>query len=430
MNPENPFLAPRPKSAARRGGLAGFQPSLAAEVVFAITVAVCGVSLVLSKYSEIWPGPDLRLGTSESLPMRLLAVAGLGLSALLFAVADGHPFRRPLGRLLPLPLVCLIALTILVLFGSIQSRMAGNTESFFTLGMGLLAAPLAYWCFELAKDRDRLVVAMLIGLGIGTVPILASSVARFLGTDGAFCEYFPVPFACAAMIWFRWPVLAVRIPVAVLMVGMCVLSLKKTGVIACGALALPVLVDAVIVRFGPTRRAGMIITGLALLLIAGTAGIFTVMSDSYRSGAMGFRQYSFEFAWHQFLRSPLWGECYQGSSTIINPYLTGNRVAVHNDLLDIMRQGGLIALIAFVIGTLWPLWIMARHLRHWALVPPALKAMATAMIGSYAIMLFNPVLLTPDVAVVVWVVAAAGIWHCHQFKQGITAQETATWRTR
>jgi hypothetical protein len=187
------------------------------------------------------------------------------------------------------------------------------------------------------------------------------------------------------------------------------------------------MIDACIVRFGPTRRA-LLVMLLAIAVCAGlTALLFVVMADAYRSGEHGFRSYSFEIAWKDFLRSPVWGEWFQGSSTIINPYLPGERVAVHNDVLDIMRQGGVIALSCFLAATLWPILVLARHCRHWRLAPAPLKSCAAAIIGSYAIFLFNPVLLTPDVAVVLWVVVACGLWHCHAFAAAISAEETASW---
>lgn len=401
----------------------------AGEFVFGATIVLSCFSLVLDENSLIWTGPALRFGVHPSLAMRVVPVVCMMSAFLLFVLATGRAaLRRPLSHILPLPVICQLLLGAWVVLGSVYSRLVeNNAESFFALGMAIFTAPCAYWCFEMAPDRGRLVRILMISLAIGTAPVLASSMAKVFSTDGAYSEYFPVPFALAGLVWFVVPQTAVRVVVAVSTTLLCLFSLKKTGVIALGAMAMPMVIDACIQRFGATAKALRILVGLALAVLAATAGAFLLLADSFRSGEHQFRQYTYMIAWRQFTDSPLWGQLYTGSLTIHNPYYVEHPVMIHNDLLDVLRQGGVIALVLFLVSTLSSWWMLWRFRRYWSIAPAPLLGGAAALSGIFVILSFNPTLTTPDVATVVWTMIGSTLWHQIAFCQTIEERQTAAW---
>jgi O-antigen ligase len=152
-------------------------------------------------------------------------------------------------------------------------------------------------------------------------------------------------------------------------------------------------------------------SGLALLALAALAAFLIANRTPYLpSGSPQFRLLTYERAWHRFLASPLWGtlftapgaEKFRGFDTGVS----NNILPTHSDVLDLLANGGVLAI------ALW-LWGLARVMRlAWrALHRPlaatdpltpyahALACMSVAGVLTYA---FNPILLQPDKALLLW----------------------------
>jgi hypothetical protein len=404
----------------------------AGHAAFVLTVLISAFSLVLSPYSLIWPGPDIRLGTNLSLLPRMIPVMGMLATAGIYIWARGRAtIRRPLRHLMPAPIVAQAILAVWMLGAGTYAKVVDqNPDTFFTVGAALLAGPCAFLCWELSGDAKLMDRTFVICLIIGSLPILASSIAKLFSEDGAFSEYYPVAFAALGLSWFRWRHPAARTTVGVLALFLCLLSRKKTGIIACGALVVPVMVDAIVRRWGVSLRSGMLFLAAAVLVAVLTAAGLWLGQESFRSGEHAFRQYSFEVSWQQFLESPLWGQWYLGSSAIHNPYYPTVRIAVHNDILDVMRQGGVLAMGLFLMATLSPWWVLWCHRKRWADIPGPILGGATAITGTYAIIAFNPTLLTPDIAVIIWTLAGSTVWHEVAFVDSCRVRDSVAWRYR
>lgn len=434
--PHNPFmggLRPQVGSHSRSRSRSRQWLVTAGEWAFGLTIAICGISLVLHESSAIWRGPNLRLGVHPSLAPRLIPLVGMLIATACFVLSTGgRTFKRPLKRLLPVSVVCLLVLAVLVVGGSVYSRVIdGNPNTFFSLGFVILCGPCACWCFELTPDPARLLRVWMVALAAGTVVVLVSSLARlFFTMDGGFTEHFPVVFALAGLMWFMQPTAGIRVIIGLVVAAVCLLSFKKSGIISFGAMALPVVVDACIRRFGATQRTAAILFAMCLSVVVMNAVIFFALSTSFRSGEHLFRQYSYDIAWQQFLESPIIGQVYTGESAVWNPYYPGERVAVHNDVLDVLRQGGVVGFILFAIPMYGSWWFLWCYRKYWKQAPPGLLGGAAAVYGTTVVFLFNPTLLTPDIAAIVWTMLGCTIWHQGSFRSGIRSQETVTWLHR
>jgi hypothetical protein len=128
------------------------------------------------------------------------------------------------------------------------------------------------------------------------------------------------------------------------------------------------------------------------------------------TGNVSYRGYTYELAWQRFLDSPWWGTLFAveavGKFTLYSVGDTDNLLATHSDLLDILANGGVIGVTLWAYG----LWRIARaagsHVlrpqfldRAWAPQAHALAVMSAAGVVTYT---FNPILLQPSMAYLLW----------------------------
>jgi len=149
---------------------------------------------------------------------------------------------------------------------------------------------------------------------------------------------------------------------------------------------------------------------LAFLAAAVVAYIAIQGSVNLPTGNPEYRLHTYAIAWQRFAESPLWGTLFAVEAVEkFTPYaigIAGNRLPTHSDVLDLLANGGLVALLLWTAGLAAIVRIAVRKLLHpefvrdaWAPYGHTLAVLSFAGIFTYA---FNPLLLQPAMSYLLW----------------------------
>jgi len=311
----------------------------------------------------------------------------------------------------PLLLLCLF-----VLAGSAYAvYVNGVKESFRGLGLGMLFLPL------MALSVRTAARPMLLMKCMATIYVLLvlTMLVLLVSTKHLFHEsiYMAVPlgayFICASKprVW--------QLLLGLALIGTCAFSFKNTTFIVM-LVTLAGCAAVSVARIFRTRDRLTAITQLylaILVLAAVTAGIYIAyitFRKELPSGNVDYRMEMYGIAWRHFLSSPIWGSAFTDSSVT---YFRLFKVAVgtqylptHSDVLDLLSQGGTIAL-ALWLGTVWRIlsigWATLRKLmsdapeedlRPWRW----LFVMVLIQINAVIVYSFNPPLINPIQGFWIW----------------------------
>lgn len=148
---------------------------------------------------------------------------------------------------------------------------------------------------------------------------------------------------------------------------------------------------------------------LAVVAVAVYGALAYQRGSLLPTGNPQYRLHTYELAWNRFVESPLWGTGFTGAAT---EKFTGYQIksakgilATHSDILDLAAQGGLLALCLWIWGYVR---IMRLSLRHILRERPrddsaaAAHALACMSLTSIFVYAFNPILLQPVKALLLW----------------------------
>jgi hypothetical protein len=128
------------------------------------------------------------------------------------------------------------------------------------------------------------------------------------------------------------------------------------------------------------------------------------------TGNPEYRLHTYEIAWGRFTESPLWGTLFAVEAVEkFTPYaigIAGNRLPTHSDVMDLLANGGLVALLLWMSGLFAVVRIAFRRLLRpeavrdqWAPYGHTLAVLSFAGVFTYA---FNPILLQPSMSYLLW----------------------------
>jgi O-antigen ligase len=148
----------------------------------------------------------------------------------------------------------------------------------------------------------------------------------------------------------------------------------------------------------------------AASIAVGVCFLLYFREDYLPSGNVEFREFTYRAAWQQFLDSPIWGTAFSAESvrkfTLFTVGIARNRLPTHSDLMDLLANGGLLAIGLWLFGYLrigvfaYRRILAPRFLHYpWASQGHTFAAISLAAIVVYA---FNPILLQPEMAFMVW----------------------------
>lgn len=128
------------------------------------------------------------------------------------------------------------------------------------------------------------------------------------------------------------------------------------------------------------------------------------------TGNPEYRLHTYALAWERFVESPLWGALFAGEAVEkFTPFAIGiadNRLPTHSDVLDLLANGGIVAMLLWAAGLGAVFRLAFRNILHprcvddaWAPYGHTLAVLSCAGVFTYA---FNPILLQPPMAYLLW----------------------------
>ncbi|HKU72161.1 MAG TPA: O-antigen ligase family protein [Burkholderiales bacterium] len=348
------------------------------------------------------------LALAIATPAIILTLIGSGLRA-----SWDEPERStgPAALLWPL-----LGLAIMITVGGVYARfLLGIQNSFLTVGLYVFTAYFAavMVCRSdnpvgLVRVHNRIILAGAFIMGL--------YLAAFYGSRQVYHEQIFLVIPMAALCFAARRGTFVRWGGGLFFLATAWLSQKYTAYLIGLLTAAWVAFFIIVPRAFPLRglqRSTLVywfwlMGGLAVLVFVflGVNGIIELPT-----GNVSYRGFTYEQAWNKFLDSPLWGTLFSVEAVekfdLYSIDDTNNMLATHSDFLDILANGGTIGFLLWAIG----LWRVVRIAfsnllqpamldRDWAPHAHALAVMSAAAVVTYV---FNPILLQPSMAYLVWV---------------------------
>lgn len=351
---------------------------------------------------------DMHTATKHIPMFILLAGALLSFLGDTFSVSNRtHP--SVLRVTWPLALEALL----LTLGGGYLRFYEHNTQSFLFMGWYmLLFVPVAGWLVRsptpLLAVRSAMLWILAISLFMGLLQLPFRHLAPFHELEFLF-----IP----SMLYYVFSARKSRTAYAGLglMIVFSIFSDKNTGYLV-GLICLAYLLWFKglpwLRQVSPFSRilSSYVATVLGLSGIGGLAYLVVHRKTYLPSGNPQYRLHTYAMMLKRFTKSPLWGNLYTDSSvehfTLFNTGRGNNILPAHSGILDILGNGGLLGISLWFFGLLAIAVFVYRNVLSPKLKPTpylpyahALSAMSLGAIMTYA---FNPLLLEPDKAFLVW----------------------------
>lgn len=356
-----------------------------------------------------------RIGITKHLPF-MVAVSGILLTNIgnwLFSPVRKRRVKHWQVFHTGLPLV-LLGLWIVI--GSTYARkVAGVNATFLTVGLYMLFAFMTARVIMLSKARAKIVRYFLLATGAIAIFMIVS-MAVTIGSNNLVSyhemEALVVPiavyFALRPMGNQHWQALLTL----TFLVGGLVFR-KNTGFLVLGITLAYMWIVEWRFRF---RESSIFrfwtVLWVVILIGAGTTAwgyIAYQRGEIMPTGNPEYRMRTYERAWEGFLASPVWGTSFSAPATHkFEGYqikVAHGVLATHSDVLDLAAQGGTIALLLWVWGYIRIIRFSIRHSlrgRPRDDLHAAAHALACMSLASIVVYAFNPILLQPAKAMLLW----------------------------
>ena len=311
----------------------------------------------------------------------------------------------------------LMGFALMVIGGSLYAKfVSGIGETFLTMGVFTLIAPITYWYVMNSAAPMKLLRAILI---VFTFWALVSA-----GLQGAFFrraeifhsrEHLVLP-ALATLFYFA-PWRPGRYVALGLVILVAIAASKNTGFI------LALFVSGYLVSVSFYRRYRLwrdallkvtIFMGFVAMLctvLGATWAAYKYFGDSMPSGNPEYRLHTYAMAWDKFTSSPLWGNLFTKAAV---EFFDQFDVAVgiqnlptHSDPLDILANGGLLAIGLWIWGIAPRIWEAFSSVSvHARTLPWGVEWMHQSFllmtVTALFVCLFNPIYNVPNLATANW----------------------------
>jgi hypothetical protein len=359
---------------------------------------------------------------AKHLPFAICSVAAIGLiaGAFLYPARSGVAPRRedwPVFR----SCFPLVVLGVWVVMGSAYARWhEGIRETFLVVGWYMLFATVAAKVVLVSPARMRIVRAYIAAAAVAAVYMVLRSLYEFRAPSLGFHEMEALVIPLAVYFALRRTRSAfARWAPTFFFLGSAFVFWKNTAFLVLAItllyLAWALLRSPSAGRRPPARRRPpnlwLLPVVLALGLAGAAAGVLAglIPSEILPSGNPEYRVPTYESVWNRFMQSPLVGTGFiaQGVEkfTAYHIPLSGGILPSHSDLLDLLANGGILAITLLIAGYARIVALVRRHAlartapeEH----APAVHALACMAIASIVVYAFNPVLLQPHKALLLW----------------------------
>ncbi len=146
-----------------------------------------------------------------------------------------------------------------------------------------------------------------------------------------------------------------------------------------------------------------------LLVLSFVVYIFINSEEMLPTGSSSVRFQTYEYAFNNFLESPVWGDLFTGSALVPLYGLTvlnNNHVVTHSDFLDILSHGGLILFACFIISIVMILLNVRKVIKAAKLEKIEtiqLHSLVLFVISGLVVAVFNAPLLMLPIGIWFWV---------------------------
>lgn len=142
--------------------------------------------------------------------------------------------------------------------------------------------------------------------------------------------------------------------------------------------------------------------GIILIFLSQILGFISEIDKLFKTSLgknsnASFRQYMIVVGLVSFLKSPVYGMYFSGSTGYSTKYEGGRELPLHNDLLDVAVQGGVIGILLFVGGIIGLFLSLSRSLQKKAAdIDDSLRILiitvSTSLLTGLITILFNPII--------------------------------------
>lgn len=311
--------------------------------------------------------------------------------------------------------------TTFALLGSTYARFSLDLEtSYFTQAAMSLAFYFAYFIFVSIPDANwpamqkRMINVVSISTAVAGFAVLVNSGQIFFfessGLERSNHETAFLLVQAISIVLYCVNTFFLKVSLLGLIVLLTALALKNTAF-------LTLVITVFFIFFIPSGREKRFFQKVVIALLLLIVGVITYnWVEPYLSdGNTYFRTTIYQYRFNQFLSSPIYGELFVGETALhYERTLHASEqliVPTHNDLLDVIVQGGLISFIAFMGAFLHIAFKLLRlRFRSNFSLGNIDKAILTwtflFIINELVVMAFNPMLGSTDIAYIMWVILA------------------------
>lgn len=309
----------------------------------------------------------------------------------------------------------LLALAALILAGSVYARLVGGIQNtFLNVGLYMLVTFIAALMVEQSDAPEALLRNYFRILLVAAVVMSAYLIVNYRVRQ-VYHEQIFLVIPMAALLFVPSERTIARWLGYAFFLSMAWFSQKYTsyliGAVTVIYLAVAVGFPRLDSRSALYRTTVFYWACILGLLIATTLVALALLEPAdLPSGNVEYRWHTYAEAWDRFMASPFVGTVFATEAvekfTLYTIGIAGNELPTHSDILDLLARGGVVAIALWIFGLARVTKIAAgnvlgqQFLGH-PLAPHAhtLALMSLAGVLTYA---FNPILLQPSMAFLVW----------------------------
>lgn len=314
----------------------------------------------------------------------------------------------------------LLAFSLMVLAGSLYGRFAKSVgETFLNMGLfGLVGGMLTSWWLLSSNAPYALLRSLTLAHLLWALVSVASAVLLFRKEELYHSlEFLVLPVLMLPFLWSRswlWRALSLGLPI------LAAVALNKlTAYLILLVVFSVVGLDLTLAKMARARNSlqrfsiayGAALT--ALLAIGSTVVVYFATKSALPTGNLEYRLHTYQRAFSRFIESPLWGRWFAESAVdkfnLFTVQSATQNLPTHSDWLDILANGGAIAMLLFAIGFARLLWIAARALldpNRWAdraWLRPYVLVHFMAILSGLVTCALNPVLNNTNRSWAFWI---------------------------
>jgi hypothetical protein len=309
----------------------------------------------------------------------------------------------------------LVMLGAWVLAGGFYTRFVDHIQdSFMTTGLYMLATFSIARAIILCDAHEKLIASMCRMIALATAFMILRMIVQHIWSGGMYheMEFLVIPVAVFFALRPSGSPMQRKLITLFFLFG-AVTFLKNTAFIVLFITLLYLWWVEWRFHFKDPARVYRYIVGV-MLAIAVAITLLAVLGNAFSevtmpTGNPGYRMRTYDRAIARFYESPVWGTLFASRSTArftaFEISVAGGQLPTHSDVLDIAANGGIIALGLLAWGYARIARVAGRTLLRGRVrndMAAAAHMFACMSVSGIAVYAFNPIMLQPEKALLLW----------------------------